>query len=133
MSTTRVPRLTVITGSSYGAGNYGMSGRGFRPHFLFMWPNARLGGMNPDVGSSVLMDLRMASISRDPASKEELAAHEAKLRAMFEEKSDPYFCTARLFDDGIIDPRDTRRVLGLCLSVVTGRVEERPSRPVYRM
>lgn len=133
MSNTRVPRLTVITGSSYGAGNYGMSGRGFRPHFLFMWPNARLGGMNPDVGSSVLMDLRRASISRDPASDTELAEHEAKLRAMFEEKSNPYFCTARLFDDGIIDPRDTRRVLGLCLSVVTGRVEERPSRPVYRM
>lgn len=133
MSNTRVPRLTVVTGSSYGAGNYGMSGRGFRPHFMFMWPNARLGGMNPDVGSSVLMDLRRASISRGEASKAELAAHEAELRRMFAEKSDPYFCTARLFDDGIIDPRDTRRVLGLCLNVVNLRPERRGQRPVYRM
>ncbi|RBI70123.1 methylcrotonoyl-CoA carboxylase [Roseovarius sp. TE539] len=133
MSNTRVPRLTVVTGSSYGAGNYGMSGRGFRPHFMFMWPNARLGGMNPDVGSSVLMDLRRASISQGEASDAELAEHEAKLRRMFEEKSDPYFCTARVFDEGIIDPRDTRRVLGMCLSVVNLRPEIRDQRPVYRM
>jgi 3-methylcrotonyl-CoA carboxylase beta subunit len=133
MSNTRVPRITLVTGSSYGAGNYGMSGRGFRPHFMFMWPNARLGGMNPDVGSSVLMELRRSSISRGEATEEELAEHEAKLRQMFEEKSDPYFCTARLFDDGIIDPRDTRRVLGLCLSVVNLRPEIRDQRPVYRM
>lgn len=133
MSNTRVPRLTVVTGSSYGAGNYGMSGRGFRPHFMFMWPNARLGGMNPDVGSSVLMNLRRASISRGEANEEELATHEADLRQMFEEKSDPYFCTARIFDDGIIDPRDTRRVLGICLAVVNLRPETRDQRPVYRM
>lgn len=89
--------------------------------------------MNPDVGSSVLMDLRRASISRHPASDEELAQHEARLRKMFEDKSDPYFCTARLFDDGIIDPRDTRRVLGLCLALGAMRPEVRPARPVYRM
>ena len=98
-----------------------------------MWPNARLGGMNPDVGSSVLMDLRRASISQNPATQAELDAEEARLRAMFEAKSDPYFCTARLFDDGIIDPRDTRRVLGLCLAVVNLRPERRDHRPVYRM
>ena len=133
MSNTRVPRLTVVTGSSYGAGNYGMSGRGFRPHFMFMWPNARLGGMNPDVGSSVLMDLRRASISRGEASGDELADYERQLRQMFAEKSDPYFCTARVFDDGIIDPRDTRRVLGICLSVVNLRPKIRGQSPVYRM
>jgi len=133
MSNARVPRYTIITGASYGAGNYGMSGRGFRPRFLFMWPNARLGGMNPDVGSGVMMDLRRASISRNPATEAELAAHENELRRMFEEKSDPYFCTARLFDDGIIDPRDTRRVLGLCLAVGAMEPAVRPSRPVYRM
>lgn len=110
-----------------------MSGRGFRPHFMFMWPNARLGGMAPEVGSSVLMDLRRASISRNPATEEELAAHEAKLRDMFAKKSDPYFCTARVFDDGIIDPRDTRRVLGLCLAVVNMRPEIRAPRPIFRM
>lgn len=133
MSNARVPRYTILTGSSYGAGNYGMSGRGFSPRFVFTWPNARLGGMNPDVGSSVLMDLRRASISKSPATEAELAAHEAALRQMFEEKSDPYFCTARLFDDGIIDPRDTRRVLAICLAVGAMRPEPRPNRPVYRM
>lgn len=133
MSNARVPRYTVMTGSSYGAGNYGMSGRGFRPHFLFTWPNARIGGMNPDVGSTVLMDLRRASISKGEADPQELARYEAEVRRMFEEKSDPYFCTARLFDDGIIDPRDTRRVLGMCLALGAMQPEIRPSRPVYRM
>ena len=89
VSNARVPRYTLVTGGSYGAGNYGMSGRGFRPRFMFMWPNARLGGMNPDVGSSVLMDLRRASISRHPATDEELAAYEADLRNMFETKVRP--------------------------------------------
>lgn len=133
VSNTRVPRYTLVTGGSYGAGNYGMSGRGFRPRFMFMWPNARLGGMNPDVGSSVLMDLRRASISRNPATPEELAAYEAHVRHMFEYKSDPYYCTARLWDDGIIDPRDTRGVLALCLATGAMRPTERPNRPVYRM
>ncbi|TCT13432.1 3-methylcrotonyl-CoA carboxylase beta subunit [Tepidamorphus gemmatus] len=133
VSNTRVPRYTLVTGGSYGAGNYGMSGRGFRPRFMFMWPNARLGGMNPDVGSSVLMDLRRASISRNPATEEELAAYEAELRAMFETKSDPYYCTARIWDDGIIDPRDTRTVLALCLAVGAMQPPQPGPRPVYRM
>ena len=133
VSNTRVPRYTLINGASYGAGNYGMSGRAFRPRFTFMWPNGRFGGMNPDVGSSVLMDLRRASISRDPATESELAEHEARLREMFEEKSSPYFCTARLFDDGVIRPSDTRRVLGICLAVGALRPNIAEQRPVYRM
>lgn len=133
VSNARVPRYTLVTGGSYGAGNYGMSGRGFRPRFMFMWPNARLGGMNPDVGSSVLMDLRRASISREPATEEELAAYEAELRDMFETKSDPYYCTARLWDDGIIDPHDTRQVLALCLATGAMSPPPRENRPVYRM
>jgi 3-methylcrotonyl-CoA carboxylase beta subunit len=133
MANTHVPRYTVIIGSSYGAGNYGMSGRGFRPRFLFMWPNGRLGGMNPDIGSAVLMSLRRGSISRQGDTEEALAEHEAKVRAMFEEKSDPYFCTARLFDDGIIDPRDTRRILGLCIALGFTQPETPGHRPVYRM
>ena len=90
VSNARVPRYTVVTGGSYGAGNYCMSGRGFRPRFMFMWPNARLGTMSPDVGSSVLMDLRRSSISRNPATEADLAAHEQKLRQMFDEQSNPY-------------------------------------------
>jgi 3-methylcrotonyl-CoA carboxylase beta subunit len=133
VSNARVPRYTVVTGGSYGAGNYGMSGRGFRPRFMFMWPNARLGTMSPDVGSSVLMDLRRSSISRNPATEAELAEHELQLRKMFDEQSDPYYCTARIWDDGLIDPVDTRDVLGLCLAI--GAMEEpvTGTRPVYRM
>ncbi|MFU8864258.1 MAG: acyl-CoA carboxylase subunit beta [Rhodobacterales bacterium] len=133
MSNSRMPRYTIVTGSSYGAGNYGMSGRGFRPRFMFMWPNARLGGMNPDIGSAVLMELRTASINKNPATPEELASYEANVRQMFEEKSDPYFCTARLFDDGIIDPRDTRSVLSICLALGFTRPQRAETRPVYRM
>ncbi len=132
VSNARVPRYTLVTGGSYGAGNYGMSGRGFRPRFMFMWPNTRLGGMSPDVGSSVMMDLRRASISRS-SSPEELAAYEAKVRHMFDFKSDPYYCTARLWDDGIIDPRDTRTVLALCLATGAMRPTRSEHRPVYRM
>jgi 3-methylcrotonyl-CoA carboxylase beta subunit len=129
----RVPRYTLVTGGSYGAGNYGMSGRGFRPRFMFMWPNARLGTMSPNVGSSVLMDLRRSSISRNPATGDELAAYEAKLRRMFEEQSDPYYCTSRLWDDGLIEPQDTRDVLGLCLTIGALQPPVTGNRPVYRM
>ncbi|MDQ8727458.1 carboxyl transferase domain-containing protein [Bradyrhizobium sp. LHD-71] len=133
VSNARVPRYTLVTGSSYGAGNYGMSGRGFRPRFMFMWPNARLGGMNPDIGSSVLMDLRRASISRNPATEDELATYEADLRRQFAEKSDPYFCTARVWDDGIIAPADTRSVLSLCLATGAMQPLRQEHRAVYRM
>ena len=129
----RVPRYTLVTGGSYGAGNYGMSGRGFRPRFMFMWPNARLGTMSPDVGSSVLMDLRRSSISRNPASEDELAAYEAELRRMFDEQSNPYYCTARLWDDGLIEPQDTRDILGLCLTLGAMQAPVQGNRPVYRM
>jgi len=133
VSNARVPRYTLVTGGSYGAGNYGMSGRGFRPRFMFMWPNARLGTMSPDVGSSVLMDLRRSSISRNPASEQELAAYETKLRQMFDEQSNPYYCTARLWDDGLIEPQDTRGVLGLCLAIGAMQPHDTGNRPVYRM
>ena len=133
VSNARVPRYTVVTGGSYGAGNYGMSGRGFRPRFMFMWPNARLGTMSPDIGSSVLMDLRRSSISRNPATAADLAEHEQKLRRMFDEQSDPYYCTARLWDDGLIDPADTREVLALCLAVGAMEQPVTGTRPVYRM
>lgn len=133
VSNARVPRYTLVTGGSYGAGNYGMSGRGFRPRFMFMWPNARLGTMSPAVGSSVLMDLRRSSISRNTATPAELETYENKLRQMFDEQSNPYYCTARLWDDGLIEPQDTRDVLGLCLAIGALQPPETGVRPVYRM
>jgi 3-methylcrotonyl-CoA carboxylase beta subunit len=89
--------------------------------------------MSPDVGSSVLMDLRRSSISKEPATEAELAAYEAKLRQMFDEQSSPYYCTARLWDDGLIEPQDTRDVLGLCLAIGAMQPPVTGNRPVYRM
>ncbi len=129
----RVPRITLVTGGSYGAGNYGMSGRGFRPRFMFMWPNARLGTMSPDIGSSVMMDLRRSSITQADKSAEALSNYEADLRRMFDEQSDPYYCTARVWDDGLIEPRDTREVLALTLAVAAMQPPVEGNRPVYRM
>jgi 3-methylcrotonyl-CoA carboxylase beta subunit len=128
-----VPRLTVVIGGSYGAGNYGMCGRGFEPRFLFSWPNSRIATMSPDIASNVLLELRRSSAKRGEASKEELAEIDRKTRAQFTEQSDPYYATARLWDDGIIEPGQTRDVLGLCLAVATATPRVTGTSPVYRM
>jgi len=128
----RVPKYTVIVGGSYGAGNYGMCGRGFRPRFLFSWPNARIATMSPDVAATVVTDLRRASL-KSPASEAEIAALDAQTRAQFEAQSDPYYATARLWDDGIIEPNQTRDVMGLCLALAAGEAQDPGPRPVYRM
>jgi 3-methylcrotonyl-CoA carboxylase beta subunit len=132
VSNARVPKYTILTGGSYGAGNYGMCGRGFRPRFLFSWPNARIATMSPDVASTVVTELRRASL-KSKASEEDIAALDAKTRAQFEEQSDPYYATARLWDDGIIEPNQTRDVLGLCLALSAGEEADTSPRPVYRM
>jgi 3-methylcrotonyl-CoA carboxylase beta subunit len=129
----RVPRFTVIIGGSYGAGNYGMCGRGFRPRFLFSWPNARIATMSADVAATVVTDLRRASLTRGAADEEEIARVDRETRAQFEAQSTPYYATARIWDDGIIEPQQTRDVLGLCLALAARRVELPPNRPVYRM
>jgi 3-methylcrotonyl-CoA carboxylase beta subunit len=132
VSNARVPKYTVLFGGSYGAGNYGMCGRGFRPRFLFSWPNARIATMSPDVASTVVTDLRRASL-KSPATEDEIAALDARTRAQFEEQSDPYYATARLWDDGIIEPNQTRDVLGLCIALAAGEAQDTGPRPVYRM
>ncbi|MEX3008028.1 acyl-CoA carboxylase subunit beta [Hoeflea sp. TYP-13] len=132
VSNARVPKYTVITGGSYGAGNYGMCGRGFRPRFLFSWPNARIATMSPDVAATVVTDLRRGSLKGN-ASEDDIAALDARTRAQFEEQSDPYYATARLWDDGIIEPDQTRDVLGLCIALGAGGPRDTGPRPVYRM
>ena len=132
VSNARVPKLTVIVGGSYGAGNYGMCGRGFRPRFLFSWPNARIATMSPDVASTVVTELRRASL-KGAASEADIAELDRRTRAQFEEQSDPYYATARLWDDGIIEPDQTRDVLGLCLALSAGEAQDTGPRPVYRM
>ena len=130
VSNARVPKYTVLIGGSYGAGNYGMCGRGFRPRFLFSWPNARIATMSPEVAANVVTELRRQSL-KGAADEAAIAELDAKTRAQFEEQSDPYYATARLWDDGIIEPDQTRDVLGLCLALAAG--EPRDPEPPPRV
>ena len=132
MATARVPRLTVIIGASFGAGNYGMCGRGFNPHFLFTWPNARIATMSSDVAAMVLTELRRSSL-KGAATEEQIKEIERQTRAQFDRQSDPYYATARLWDDGLIEPDETREVIGLCLALLFGGTPSRELFPVYRM
>ena len=132
VSNARVPKYTVIIGGSYGAGNYGMCGRGFRPRFLFSWPNSRIATMSPEVAATVVTDLRRASL-KGAADDDVIADLDRRTRAQFSEQSDPYYATARLWDDGILEPDQTRDVLGLCLSLAAGEPRDTAPRPVYRM
>jgi len=118
VSTVNVPKFTVIIGGSFGAGNYGMCGRAFNPRFLWMWPNARISVMGGEQAASVLATVRRDGIeARGGAwSAEDEAAFKAPIAAQFEQQAHPYYASARLWDDGIIDPADTRQVLALALS-----------------
>ncbi len=114
-----VPRFTVIIGGSFGAGNYAMCGRGYQPRFLWTWPNARISVMGGEQAATVLAMVRREGLEKRgaewPAAAEE--AFRAEIRAQYETQGNPYYATARLWDDGIIDPLDTRRVLALALAV----------------
>jgi len=133
VSNARVPRYTVIIGGSYGAGNYGMCGRGFQPRFLFAWPNARIATMSPDVAATVVTELRRSSLTRGNANEADIEKLDRETRRQFEEQSTPYYATARLWDDGIIEPAQTRDVIGLCLSLAAREIDLPGHRPVYRM
>ena len=118
VATAAVPKFTIIIGGSFGAGNYGMCGRAYSPRFLWMWPNARISVMGGEQAASVLATVRRDGIEERGGtwSKEEEEAFRAPIRSQYESQGHPYFATARLWDDGIIDPADTRRVLALGLS-----------------
>jgi 3-methylcrotonyl-CoA carboxylase beta subunit len=126
----QVPKITLIIGGSYGAGNYGMCGRAFSPRFLFAWPNARISVMGGEQAASVL-----ATVHRDAGkwSKAEEEAFKAPIRQKYEEEGNPYFATARLWDDGIIAPADTRRVLALAFSACLNTPIEPTKFGVFRM
>ena len=127
----RVPKLTVVVGGSFGAGNYGMAGRAFSPRQLWMWPNARISVMGGRQAASVLLQVRQDALARDGRSmtEDEQAAFMAPTLETYERQGSPYYSTARLWDDGIIDPIDTRRVLGLGLAaaVRNAPIRRRPS------
>jgi 3-methylcrotonyl-CoA carboxylase beta subunit len=114
----QVPKFTVIIGGSFGAGNYGMCGRAYSPRFLWMWPNARISVMGGEQAASVLASVKRDAIEAKGGawSADEEEAFKSPIRAQYEHQGHPYYATARLWDDGVIDPADTRRVLALGLS-----------------
>ena len=118
VATAQVPKLTVLIGASHGAGNYAMCGRSYSPRFLFTWPNHRIAVMGGKQLAGVLDIIqRDAAVKRgEQPDEQKLALAKMMIEATIEKESDPYFATARLWDDGIIDPRDTRTVLAISLS-----------------
>lgn len=120
VSNSKVPAISINMGASYGAGNYAMSGRAYNPRFLFSWPNSKCSVMGPDQLTGV-MDLIMREASNRSGKKvdEEMAnARKEMFRSLVEQESDVFYTSSRLLDDGVIDPRDTRFVIGICLSVI---------------
>jgi 3-methylcrotonyl-CoA carboxylase beta subunit len=135
VSCAKVPKLTVILGGSFGAGNYGMCGRAFNPRFLWTWPNARISVMGGEQAASVLATVRRDGIEAKGKkwSKDEEEAFKNPIREQYEKQGHPYYATARLWDDGVIDPADTRRVLGLALGAASHAPIEETRFGVFRM
>jgi 3-methylcrotonyl-CoA carboxylase beta subunit len=135
VATANVPKFTVIIGGSFGAGNYGMCGRAYSPRFLWMWPNARISVMGGEQAASVLATVRRDGIESKGGqwSADEEAAFKAPIREQYEHQGHPYYATARLWDDGVIDPADTRRVLALGLSASLNAPIPEPKFGVFRM
>lgn len=131
----RVPKFTVVIGGSFGAGNYSMCGRAYSPRFLWMWPNARISVMGGDQAAAVLSTVRRDQIEAagNEWTQEEERAFADPIRQQYEDKGSPYFATARLWDDGLIDPRDTRRVLALGLAAAANAVLDPVSNGIFRM
>jgi 3-methylcrotonyl-CoA carboxylase beta subunit len=131
----RVPKFTVIIGGSFGAGNYGMCGRAFDPRFVFMWPNARISVMGGEQAAAVLAQVRRDNLEAKGRSwsAEEEAAFKAPIRAQYEAQGHPYYASARLWDDGVIDPAETRRVLALAISASLNAPIEHTRFGVFRM
>jgi 3-methylcrotonyl-CoA carboxylase beta subunit len=120
VATARVPKLTMIIGGSFGAGNYGMCGRAYGPRFLWMWPNARISVMGGEQAATVLATVKRDDIEAGGGvwSREEEEAFRQPIRDQYETQGHPYYSSARLWDDGVFDPADTRRMLALGLSAV---------------
>jgi 3-methylcrotonyl-CoA carboxylase beta subunit len=130
-----VPKLTVIVGGSFGAGNYGMCGRAYDPRFLFSWPNARISVMGGEQAATVLAQVKRDQLAREGKdwSAEDEAAFRQPILDKYESEGNPYYATARLWDDGVIDPVDTRSVLGLALSATYNAPMAEPRMGVFRM
>ncbi|QNN54951.1 carboxyl transferase domain-containing protein [Nocardioides mesophilus] len=130
-----VPKFTVVIGGSFGAGNYGMCGRAYDPRFLWMWPNARISVMGGEQAASVLATIRRDGLEArgEEWSPDDEESFKAPIRDQYEHQGSPYYSTARLWDDGVIDPVDTRRVLGMGLAAAAHAPVPEPSYGVFRM
>lgn len=136
VSTVKVPKFTVVIGGSFGAGNYGMCGRAFGPRFLFMWPNSRISVMGGEQAANVLATVKqdgLKSAGKQQMSDAELKAFKQPILDKYEKEGSPYYSSARLWDDGVIDPAQTRDILGLCLSVTHNEEFKDPQWGVFRM
>ncbi|MDQ1110289.1 acetyl-CoA carboxylase carboxyltransferase component [Stenotrophomonas rhizophila] len=131
----KVPKFTVVIGGSFGAGNYGMCGRAYSPNFLWMWPNARIGVMGGEQAASVLATVKRDGIEAKGGqwSAQDEDTFKTPIRDQFEQQGHPYYASARLWDDGVIDPADTRRVLGLALSASLNAPARKTDFGVFRM
>ncbi|GAA5524381.1 methylmalonyl-CoA carboxyltransferase 12S subunit [Microbulbifer aestuariivivens] len=135
VATARVPKITILIGGSFGAGNYGMCGRAYDPNFLFMWPNARISVMGGEQAAGVLAQVKrdQKAARGESWSEDEERAFRQPITETYEHQGHPYYASARLWDDGVIDPADTRRVLGLCLAAATHKAPEETRFGVFRM
>jgi 3-methylcrotonyl-CoA carboxylase beta subunit len=135
VATADVPKFTIVIGASHGAGNYAMCGRAYGPRFLFLWPNARTSVMGAQQAAQVLVTVKQQQRARDRATRSE--DEERKIRdaimAQYEREGSAFYSTARLWDDGIIDPAETRSILGLCLDIALTAPVRRSRPPVFRM
>lgn len=120
VSTARIPKISLYVGASFGAGNYGMCGWSYEPDFLFAWPNARTGVMAGQSAAKTMSHVLQTQAARKGAevSAEQLEAQETKIRAVFDRQEDAFYTSGQVLDHGIIDPRDTRKVLAFCLETV---------------
>jgi 3-methylcrotonyl-CoA carboxylase beta subunit len=130
-----VPKITLVIGGSFGAGNYAMAGRAYSPRFLFAWPNARISVMGGEQAASVLARVRRDGLEAEgkPWSMEEETAFKEPIRRTYEEEGNPYYATARLWDDGIIAPEETRSVLARALRATLGAPIPETRFGVWRM
>jgi 3-methylcrotonyl-CoA carboxylase beta subunit len=135
VATAEVPRITVLIGASHGAGNYAMCGRGYRPRFLFTWPNSRISVMGAEQAASVLVQVKRDQLAREgkTLSDADAAAIADPVLEKYEREGSPYYATAQLWDDGVIDPAETRAAVGLALSAALNAPVTRGPSPVYRM
>jgi len=131
----KVPKFTVIIGGSFGAGNYGMCGRAYSPRFLWMWPNARISVMGGEQAASVLATVRREGLEKSGKSwsKEDEESFKRPIREQYETQGHPYYASARLWDDGVIAPAQTRRVLALAISASLNAPVEETTFGVFRM